>query len=29
MSFDLKELFGAEKPVVAMAHLPPLPGTPL
>jgi len=23
------ELFGVEKPVVAMAHLPPLPGTPL
>jgi membrane complex biogenesis BtpA family protein len=29
MSFDLKEVFGTEKPVVAMAHLPPLPGTPL
>ena len=29
MPFDLKELLGAEKPVVAMAHLPPLPGTPL
>jgi uncharacterized protein len=26
---DLKELFGVEKPAVAMAHLPPLPGTPL
>lgn len=25
----LEELFGCEKPVVAMAHLPPLPGTPL
>jgi len=25
----LKERFGVEKPVVAMAHLPPLPGTPL
>ena len=23
------ELFGTEKPVIAMAHLPPLPGTPL
>ncbi len=23
------ELFEAEKPVIAMAHLPPLPGTPL
>jgi predicted TIM-barrel enzyme len=29
MSLDLKDLFGAEKPVVGMAHLPPLPGTPL
>jgi predicted TIM-barrel enzyme len=29
MSLDLRELFGVEKPVVAMAHLPPLPGTPL
>lgn len=26
---DLKELFGVEKPAIAMAHLPPLPGTPL
>jgi membrane complex biogenesis BtpA family protein len=26
---DLNELFGAEKPLIAMAHLPPLPGTPL
>jgi membrane complex biogenesis BtpA family protein len=26
---NLKELFGVEKPVIAMAHLPPLPGTPL
>ena len=25
----LKELFGVELPVIAMAHLPPLPGTPL
>jgi membrane complex biogenesis BtpA family protein len=25
----LSELFGTEKPVVAMAHFPPLPGTPL
>ena len=29
MSFELKDHFGVEKPVVAMAHLPPLPGTPL
>ena len=29
MPLDLKDLFGVEKPVVAMAHLPPLPGTPL
>jgi membrane complex biogenesis BtpA family protein len=29
VTLDLKELFGVEKPVVAMAHLPPLPGTPL
>ena len=29
MPSDLKELFGVDKPVVAMAHLPPLPGTPL
>jgi uncharacterized protein len=26
---EVKELFGVDKPVVAMAHLPPLPGTPL
>ncbi len=26
---SLEERFGVEKPVVAMAHLPPLPGTPL
>jgi uncharacterized protein len=26
---DLKELFGVDKPAIAMAHLPPLPGTPL
>ena len=26
---DLTKLFGAAKPVIAMAHLPPLPGTPL
>ena len=25
----LKELFGTDKPVIAMAHFPPLPGTPL
>lgn len=25
----LSQLFAAEKPVIAMAHLPPLPGTPL
>jgi membrane complex biogenesis BtpA family protein len=29
MSLDLRALFGVEKPVVAMAHLPPMPGTPL
>jgi membrane complex biogenesis BtpA family protein len=29
MPLDLKALFGVEKPVIAMAHLPPLPGTPL
>ena len=29
MSRELRELFGVEKPVIAMAHLPPLPGTPL
>ena len=29
MSDLLKELFGVSKPVVAMAHFPPLPGTPL
>lgn len=29
MPLDLQGLFGIEKPVVAMAHLPPLPGTPL
>lgn len=29
MSIGLKERFGAEKPVIAMAHLPPMPGTPL
>jgi membrane complex biogenesis BtpA family protein len=29
MAVDLKGLFGVEKPIVAMAHLPPLPGTPL
>lgn len=26
---DLNDLFGTEKPAIAMAHLPPLPGTPL
>jgi uncharacterized protein len=26
---SLKELFGKEKPVIAMSHFPPLPGTPL
>lgn len=25
----LKELFGVEKPIIAMAHLPALPGTPM
>jgi membrane complex biogenesis BtpA family protein len=29
VSRDLKQLFGVEKPAVAMAHLPPMPGTPL
>jgi membrane complex biogenesis BtpA family protein len=29
MSTLLRELFGVEKPVIAMAHFPPLPGTPL
>jgi uncharacterized protein len=29
MSLDPIRLFGVEKPVVAMAHLPPMPGTPL
>jgi uncharacterized protein len=29
MSLDPNSLFGTEKPVIAMAHLPPLPGTPL
>jgi membrane complex biogenesis BtpA family protein len=29
MSLDVAELFGVHKPVIAMAHLPPLPGTPL
>jgi uncharacterized protein len=29
MPLDLQELFGVERPAVAMAHLPPLPGTPL
>jgi uncharacterized protein len=29
MPVQLKELFGAEQPAIAMAHLPPLPGTPL
>jgi uncharacterized protein len=29
MSVPLKELFGVEQPAIAMAHLPPLPGTPL
>src|SRR5947199_5724526 len=26
---SLEERFGVEKPVIAMAHLPPMPGTPL
>lgn len=26
---DLEQLFGVDKPAIAMAHLPPLPGTPL
>ena len=25
----LEELFGTTKPIIAMAHFPPLPGTPL
>ncbi len=29
MSHLLQELFGVEKPVIAMAHFPPLPNTPL
>jgi hypothetical protein len=29
MPVDLKQLFGVAKPAIAMAHLPPLPGTPL
>lgn len=29
MPLDVQALFGVDKPVVAMAHLPPLPGTPL
>ncbi len=29
MTHLLPQLFGVAKPVVAMAHLPPLPGTPL
>jgi membrane complex biogenesis BtpA family protein len=29
MSTGLKDLFGVDTPAVAMAHLPPLPGTPL
>lgn len=28
MSASLRELFGVEKPVIAMAHFPALPGTP-
>src|SRR5262245_21122931 len=28
MTTWLKELFGKEKPVIAMAHIPALPGTP-
>lgn len=29
MTDFLKDLFGVSKPVIAMAHFPPLPGTPL
>src|SRR5262245_31167844 len=29
MTSLLKQLFGVDKPVIAMAHFPPLPGTPL
>ncbi len=28
MSTLMRELFGRSKPVIAMAHLPALPGTP-
>jgi predicted TIM-barrel enzyme len=27
MPLDVRKLFGIDRPVVAMAHLPPLPGT--
>ncbi|MEA4882346.1 MAG: BtpA/SgcQ family protein [Clostridia bacterium] len=29
MSFRLKDIFNVEKPVIAMAHFPPMPGSPL
>jgi membrane complex biogenesis BtpA family protein len=29
MPFQVADLFGVDKPAIAMAHLPPLPGTPL
>ena len=29
MSQRLQDLFGNGKPLIAMVHLPPLPGTPL
>src|SRR5919199_6951041 len=29
MNTLLRDLFGVDKPVIAMAHFPPLPGTPL
>ena len=29
MNHLLKEMFETSKPVIAMAHFPPLPGTPL
>jgi membrane complex biogenesis BtpA family protein len=29
MSIDLRTTFGVDKPVIAMAHIPPMPATPL
>lgn len=28
MTEDISQLFGTQKPVIAMAHVPELPGTP-